>query len=106
MRRVFSPKLLGFGVGLGVIVAVRQTKPALLRAGNHLAAVLLILRRTKTKKDIDPHALEACYFRLKLAQILDGTDPLKFGLERLCACGVDGLSVHAACVEITDLLDC
>ena len=62
---VLLANLLRFVVRLGVVVAVRQAEAALIRAADHLRAVLRILRGAEIKQRADAHALQPRDFRLQ-----------------------------------------
>ena len=74
------------------------------RASNHSRAVLGILIRTEAKERAHAFAMQQLRLRLQINQVLDSCNPRQFRLEWFCSGAVDGGRVHAARVEIANLL--
>lgn len=83
MLFVLLANLLRFVVRLRVVVAIRQPEAALIRATDHLRAVLLILSRSEIEERADAQPLQPRNFRLQFPRAVDRLNPRKFRIERL-----------------------
>src|SRR5215469_1482752 len=90
--------------GLSVVVAIGQAQAALIRAGDYLRAVFVVLLREETEENVDAHTLQASRFGLHVRETLHCVDAREFRNEGFCACGVDGSGIDAAGVEVADFL--
>src|SRR5213078_488211 len=104
MLDVGVAKLLRLVVFFQVVFALRQSEAALERGANHLRTVLSVLRRIETKERSDPSALKVFGYRLEVCDVLDCSDARQLGSDGFCSRRIDGGRVHAARVEIADLL--
>jgi hypothetical protein len=96
--------LLRFVVVAQIIIAIGHTKSALAGLRNYFGTVLVVLPRKETEEHVRALALQKHNGGVQSLAIGDGIDSRKVGGNRFEASRVNGSSVHAAGVEITDLL--
>ena len=104
MLQIFVAELLGLVVVLRVIVAIRQSEPALVGHGDHLRAVLIVLRGTETEIARAHPPCSRATSASDLAETLQIRDALEFRLNGLHARGLDVLFHPCSSLEIADLL--
>ena len=97
-------ELLRFFIVLGVVIAIRQAQAALARVGNDLRTVPIVLHGAKTEQHRNSCSLQAANLRLEVGAILQIRDALEFGIEGFRAGGFNRGFIHAARVEIANLL--
>ena len=106
-------RLARLGVVLEVVVAVRQTEPALVDDGDDRGGVLRVLLGAETEQQTGPGVLpsqpqvdalgmQAGDLRDQGLLRLDGGDPLQLGLQRVETPRLDSRLVHAGGVKVTD----
>jgi hypothetical protein len=88
------------GLALHVVVAVRQTQPALARHRDHLRRVREVLHLAERERRRDADRLKVSEHLGQRARIADGCDALELRRERRRAVGLDGPLVHPARVEV------
>src|SRR5262249_56248462 len=101
---VLVPNLLRLLVGLYVVVPVGKAEPALADGGDDLAGILSVLLGSKGEKGRHSPRLETRHFRFEFGEALDFLDPSELGFDRAGSGGFDRSLVHAARVEIAELL--
>ncbi len=95
MLFVLLAQLLRFVVRLRIVIAIRQSQAALVRAANHL-------RTIEIKERADAHALQPGDFLLKFRCAPNAANPRNFRVERHAPRRINLFFVHTARVKVPD----
>ena len=91
-------------VFLCVVIAVRQTEPALRGVGNHHRAVLRVLIGAEAEEPAHADRVQVRDFLKNVAAIFQRVDPFEFIGQRRNARAVHRFFIHSARVRVADLL--
>jgi hypothetical protein len=98
-------QFLRLPIRLRVVIAVRKSQPALGRNSDHLRAVFEILRGIKKEDGVHSGPLQAGNFCHQRGNIVQSSNILQFRKQRLDPGGLDCVRIHAARVEVANLLN-
>ncbi len=103
VRQVLFAQLDGLVVVFEIVVAIRQTKTALIECADHLLGVFRVLSGAEVKQRVDILAMKNDDFAQQLLFGLQSGDGVEVSFDRRDAALFDSGGIHAGREEIADL---
>ena len=104
MSHILLALLDGFGIGAGVVIALRQTKAACPIRGDERGRVRVVLRRAHAKESVNADRLQVSDKLRQIRFVLEFGNAIQLWLKGTNSLLIDRCHVHACCVFVADLL--